>query len=48
VVEQMVASMKVAQVLLRHSDIQTTMNVSTGAMEKVKREAAIWRNRFSC
>jgi integrase len=32
--------MKVAQELLRHADIQTTMNVYTGAMEKDKEEAA--------
>ena len=31
--------MKVAQELLRHADIQTTMNIYTGAMEKDKREA---------
>ena len=31
--------MKVAQELL-HADIQTTMNIYTGAMEKDKREAA--------
>lgn len=40
VLEQMGARMKVAQELLRHADIQTTMNVYTGAMEKDKREAA--------
>jgi hypothetical protein len=34
------ARMKVAQELLRNADIQTTMNVYTGAMEKDKREAA--------
>jgi hypothetical protein len=32
--------MKVAQELLRHADIQTTMNIYTGAMEEDKREAA--------
>ena len=32
--------MKVAQELLRHADIQTTMNVYTGAMEKDKQDAA--------
>jgi integrase len=32
--------MKVAQELLRHADIQTTMNVYTGAMERDKQEAA--------
>jgi integrase len=32
--------MKVAQELLRHADIQTTMNVYTGAMEKDKQAAA--------
>jgi integrase len=40
VLEQMGARMKVAQELLRHADIQTTMNIYTGAMEKDKREAA--------
>ena len=40
VLEQVGARMKVAQELLRHADIQTTMNVYTGAMEKDKREAA--------
>jgi integrase len=30
---------KVAQELLRHADIKTTMNVYTGAMERDKREA---------
>ena len=32
--------MKVAQELLRHADIQTTMNVYTSAMEQDKRNAA--------
>jgi integrase len=40
VLEQLGARMKVAQELLRHADIQTTMNIYTGAMEKDKREAA--------
>ena len=40
VLEQMGAGMKVAQELLRHADIQTTMSVYTGALEKDKREAA--------
>lgn len=40
VLEQMGARMKVAQELLRHADIQTTMNIYTGAMERDKREAA--------
>ena len=40
VLEQMGARMKVAQEPLRHADIQTTMNIYTGAMEKDKREAA--------
>jgi integrase len=40
VLEQVGARMKVAQELLRHADIQTTMNVYTGVMEKDKREAA--------
>lgn len=40
VLEQMGTRMKVAQELLRHADIQTTMNIYTGAMEKDKREAA--------
>jgi integrase len=38
--EQLGARMKVAQELLRHADIQTTMNVYTGVTEKYKREAA--------
>jgi len=33
VVEQMGARMEVAQELLRHPDIQTTMNIYTGAMQ---------------
>jgi hypothetical protein len=37
VLEQLGTRMKVAQELLRHADIQTTMNVYTGAMEKDKR-----------
>lgn len=40
VLEQVGVRMKVAQELLRHADIQTTMNIYTGAMEKDKREAA--------
>lgn len=40
VMEQEGVRMKVAQELLRHADIQTTMNVYTGAMEKDKQEAA--------
>jgi site-specific recombinase XerC len=40
VLEQAGARMKVAQELLRHADIQTTMNVYTGAMERDKTEAA--------
>ena len=40
VLEQVGARMKVAQELLRHADIQTTMNVYTGVMERDKREAA--------
>ena len=39
VLEQLGARMKVAQELMRHADIQTTMNVYTGAMERDKREA---------
>jgi integrase len=34
------ARMKVAQELMRHSNISTTMDVYTGAMERDKREAA--------
>ena len=40
VLEQVGVRMKVAQEMLRHADIQTTMNVYTGAMETDKREAA--------
>jgi integrase len=40
VMDQEGIRMKVAQELLRHADIQTTMNVYTGAMEKDKEEAA--------
>ena len=40
VLEQLGTGMKVAQELMRHADIQTTMNVYTGAMERDKREAA--------
>ena len=40
VLEQVGVRMKVAQELLRHADIQTTMNIYTRAMEKDKREAA--------
>jgi integrase len=39
VLEQVGVRMKVAQELLRHADIQTTMNVYTGAMERDKRQA---------
>jgi len=40
VVDQEGIRMKVAQELLRHADIQTTMNVCTGAMEKDKQDVA--------
>jgi len=40
VMDQEGIRMKVAQELLRHADIQTTMNVYTGAMEKDKQDAA--------
>jgi hypothetical protein len=40
VLERIGERMKVAQELLRHAHIQTTMSVYTGAMEKDKREAA--------
>ena len=38
--EQVGVRIKVAQEMLRHADIQTTMNVYTGAIEGDKREAA--------
>lgn len=40
VMEQVGIRMKVAQELLRHADIQTTMNVYTGTVDQDKREAA--------
>ena len=39
VLNQVGVRMKVAQELLRHADIQTTMNVYTSAMEQDKRKA---------
>ncbi len=40
VLDQVGVRMKVAQELLRHADIQTTMNIYTSAMEQDKQKAA--------